>query len=362
MSNSQITVLPVDNGDSIMIEHDGCVVITDLNYRRDSQDDDEECYDIGADIRDACFNAHDEYVCDVFVLTHPDEDHRGGFEDLFYIGDPSKWTSAEDNILVRELWVSEYMTDTKQATESSKFMFDEVARRKGLIGTATGNDDGNRIKILNAGNQEVSGNIGDTSNLEWQLFAPNKEELDIEVEESSNDSSLVIRWNAKVGERNNFVLLGGDAGVDVWKRIWQDYKDVSDSLKWHVLVAPHHCSRSSIARKNDDDEYIYSDDALAALSKMDGHGFITSSSKTVKNEKPNPPSFEAKGKYLDILHNSKDDGEDRFFCTGSHDDGSEAPVVFKFTSGGINTTGVKSAATAVGSSRLTSDRSTYGAR
>ena len=361
MSVSQITVLPVDNGDSIMIEHDGCVVITDLNYRKDAQDDNEDCYDIGEDIRDACFDAHDEYACDVFVLTHPDKDHRGGFEDLFYVGDPSKWKSSKTELLVKELWVSEYMDDSSRSTDASNFLFDEVARRKKLSGGSDGDKDGNRIKILASDGEDTEGTLGDKSNLEWLLLAPTKDEADIESEDSSNDSSLVIRWNAKVNGSDNLVLLGGDSGVDIWERLWEDHKDDTTSITWQFLVAPHHCSRSSMARKDaESGKYDYSDDALNALGEMDGSGFITSSSNKVVNAKPNPPSFEAKNKYLNILHKSNSDGEKRFFCTGSHKNGKPAPVVFKFTSGGITTKMVTSSAAVIGSNSLTSEASTYG--
>ncbi|MGK0437948.1 MAG: hypothetical protein ACJATK_000895 [Paracoccaceae bacterium] len=371
MSASQITVLPVDNGDSIMIEHDGCVVITDLNYRKDSQDDNDDCYDIGEDIRDACFDAHDEYACDVFVLTHPDKDHRGGFEDLFYVGDPSKWKSLKTELLVKELlvkellvkelWVSEYMDDSSRSTDASKFLFDEVARRKKLSGGSDGDKDGNRIKILASDGEDTEGSLGDKSNLEWLLLAPTQEEADIESEDSSNDSSLVIRWNAKVDGSDNLVLLGGDSGVDIWERIWEDHENDTAPITWQFLVAPHHCSRSSMARKDvESGKYDYSDDALKALGEIDGNGFITSSSNKVVNAKPNPPSFEAKNKYLNILHKSKSDGEKRFFCTGSHKNGKPAPVVFKFTSGGITTKMVTSSAAVIGSNSLTSEASTYG--
>ena len=359
MSENQITIFPVDNGDSIMIEHDGWVVITDIYYRKAAQDDDEEdYYDIGGDIRDACFDAHDQYACDVFVLTHPDKDHLGGFEDLFYVGNPSNWSSSKSSILVKELWVSEYMDVSNRSTDISKFMFDEVARRKKLSGTSEGDKDGNRLKILVSDSETKTGAIGKTSKLEWLLLAPTKDEVDINPQDSSNDSSLVIRWNAKVDGKDNLVLLGGDAGVGIWERIWSDHSNDTGSIAWQFLVAPHHCSRSSMARKDEDSgKYNYSENALNALGQINGNGFITSSSKKVVNAKPNPPSYDAKNKYLEILHKSKNDDEDRFFCTGSNKNGKPSPVVFKFTSGGITT---KVIASSLASNNLTSDVTTYG--
>ena len=361
MSLSQITILPVDNGDSIMIEHDDCIVITDLNYRKDSQDDDDECYDIGEDIRDACHEVHNDYECDLFVLTHPDEDHRRGFEELFFTGNPSNWQSSKSDILIHELWVSKYMDDDNNSTDGSKFLFEEVSRRKKLIGSDEGNKAGNRIKIFTTSCDNTNGSLGKHSNLEWSLLAPTNEEADIESGSSSNDSSLVIQWNAKVDGADNLIMIGGDSGVDIWERLWKDYQDDTDQIKWQILVAPHHCSRSSMARKDiDSDKYSYSDDALNALGVMDGNGFICSSSNKIVISKPNPPSYDAKRKYLDILHKSKSDGEKRFFCTGNHDNGKPGPVVFNFTGRGVNTKIVPAATSDLNSNRLTDEASTYG--
>lgn len=359
MADGKVTVFPVDNGDTFLIEHDDCVVVTDINYRKKSQDDqEEEYYDVGEDIRDACYTAHQEYKCDVFVLTHPDEDHRRGFEDLFFVGKPSEWDSDSSEVLINELWVSDYMTDKSRSTDSSKFLFDEVDRRKKLDGTNEGEKDGNRIKVLSSDGDETTGDTGKKSLLNWKLLAPTVDEADIDAEESSNDSSLVIRWNAKVSGADNLILLGGDSGVAIWERIWKDHQNSRDDIKWQFLVAPHHCSRSSMARKNDEDEYEYSDDALSALGEMDGDGFIASSSKEIKDDDDNPPSYDAKGKYLDILHKSKKDGEKRFYCTATHKNGKSAPVVFKFTGKGIST---KSVATAsIVSPAISSEASTYG--
>src|SRR5690242_12229016 len=48
---------------------------------------------------------------DVFVLSHPDEDHCRGLEEHFYLGDPAdypddKKADAKKRIVIRELWSS----------------------------------------------------------------------------------------------------------------------------------------------------------------------------------------------------------------------------------------------------------------
>ncbi len=360
MTNKRLTVFPVDNGDSMLIEHDGVVVLTDLHYRKDAQDDDEkDVYDIGKDIRDACENMHNALTCDIFVLTHPDQDHLLGIEDLFHLGSATNWKSDSELIRIDELWVSPYMQDDECATEKSQCMFDEVARREKLIGTGEGDLDGNRIKILSLDGSDTSGKVGGSNKLEWTLLAPTDDEADIGKDDdgdnlSANNSSLVIRWNAQTEGKDNVFLLGGDAEVVIWERIWQDNKDHPDAISWNVLVAPHHCSRSVMARKNEDDEYEYSNDALDALGQIDGKGFVVSSSKEIKRNDDNPPSWQAKQKYIGILEKSGDDADGRFKCTA---DKKTEPVVFKFTSNGL----ARSIAVAsVSGISLTSQATEYG--
>ena len=42
-------------------------------------------------------------------------------------------------------------------------------------------------------------------------------------------------------------LIGGDAEVGVWDRIWDHNKNQSDRLAYDVLIAPHHCSWHSLS-------------------------------------------------------------------------------------------------------------------
>lgn len=350
MSNAtRIRFFPVNNGDTTLIEAGGCVVLTDINYRAECTDEDGEAYDFAPDLRAACKRNDGRFVLDVFVLTHPDKDHLTGFQKLLHLGAPDNYKlkpkEGETLILVNELWVSPYALDPGYTTEDSEPVVKEIKRRHKLQGTDEGARDGNRIKVLSADGDETQGTIGEQ--LRWQLLAPTEEEADIPLPDpndneapkpSCNDSSLVIRWTPAEGDESANVLLGGDATVEVWDRIWRDYKDSPESLGWHILLAPHHCSRGAMARKDEEtDEYIYSDDALDALGQIEGDGFVVSSSKPIKRDDDNPPSWEAKQKYLEILRNGDSSAkpEERFLNPETHRDGEPAPVVFELTASGL---------------------------
>lgn len=341
--NPKITCYPVNNGDATMIETGDEVVLVDVNYRESCTDPNSDAYDFAPELRRACRRSNGRHELDVFVLSHPDQDHLGGADKLLYLDEPDDYEPDEEEplILVRELWVSPYALNAYE-TDASKPMLTEVRRRHGLVDTPLGDVDGNRLKVLSVDDGELMGDIG--RGLQWALLGPTREEATIpmpddedEPRPSCNDSSLVIRWTLLNGEAEARLLLGGDAGVDVWERIQRDYGDESGLLDWHVLLAPHHCSRTAMARKNEDTgQYDYSQLALDALGHVEGGGFVISSSKPVRRDDDNPPSWEAKQRYLQILRKGNPDGAgDRFLNPESHRDGSPAPVVFELTRNGL---------------------------
>ncbi len=330
---NRVTFFPVRNGDAALIEADGITVLTDLNY---SKEDDR--YDIAPDLQTACFKAKRDYRLSCFVLTHPDKDHLSGFTDLFWMGDPSEYMKRpkEDDtlILIEEMWVSPYSANPAYETDASAPVFKEIQRRIHLTGDAA-DLAGNRIRIRHTAAPVTRGTL--SANIGWVLLAPTPKEADIkkakgnEEQPSSNDSSLVIQWTVRVEGGVTRLLLGGDATVEVWDRVWSDFGQARAALKWHILLTPHHCSRGALARKNDEGQYEYSAAALNALGQVEGDGFAVASSKEVKRNDDNPPSWEAKQKYLGILRGvNATNVESRFVNPETYDEGKHSPVVFEF--------------------------------
>ena len=181
-----ITFYPVGNADTVLLQA-GCSIITDINYRKGAQDDDQkDTYDIGKDIKNTLSDRH----LDIFINTHPDKDHVSGFDDLFYTGKPDSWSKESDTILVKEIWITPYTEALSNPSEQAKPLIDEIKRRKRLTGTES-EKDGNRLKVIQAGGQESP-----SDHLDALILGPNDAECESGEDDDGNrnNSSLIIRW------------------------------------------------------------------------------------------------------------------------------------------------------------------------
>ncbi|WP_286800827.1 hypothetical protein [Oceanicaulis sp. UBA2681] len=338
MTTHQITFFSVDNGDAVLLEAHGKTVMTDIRYRAGCTDDDDDFNDFAPTIRDACDNDQ----LDVFVLTHPDEDHLLGFSEVFHLGDPDKRDSDPDegdvSIVVDEIWCSPYAADPNYTTDTSKPVLDEIARRKALMGTPAGSKAGNRLRILTATNGAAESLA---PGVEWRLLAPTVEEADIpkatgdQPKNSSNPSSLVIQWSVKVGGKVSKIVLGGDSTVDVWERINHDYN--FDQKNWNVLLAPHHCSRHSMGRavkKDGKESFEWSDDAYNGLNNPVGSSphIVSSSRKFTEKTPPNPLARDRYHKMLAQGAAVNDAVRSRFRVTAGKKGEKAKDIVFRLTS------------------------------
>ncbi len=340
MANNKITFFACDNGDASLIQAHGQTVMTDNNYRLKAADENDDTNDYAPIIRKSCDN---DYL-DVFILTHPDEDHLRGFSEIFHLGKPDSRDDDPDEgdvkIVVNEIWCSKYSENPNYVTDASKPLLSEIKRRKKLIGTADGEKNGNRLVVLTSTDRSLN---KITDGLEWRLLAPNDDEGDIpkakegEPKNSSNPASLVIQWNITVGSKTSKILLGGDSTVEIWERLSEEATD--DELEWNVLLAPHHCSRHSLGRdvvKDGDNEFEWSEDAYDSLNHPinDKSHVVCSSRKFGDKTPPNPY---ARSKYHKMLAFGKDVNatvKNRFLCTADNSAKKVKNIVFKFTSSG----------------------------
>ena len=331
-----------------------------LVIRGDADDEDHEMPNVAEDLRGRLKrdDAGRLYV-DGFLSSHPHSDHITGLRNHFHLGPPREWKEKDDKILIREMWSSPVVFRRADAEEplgdDAKAWAKEARRRVKLFrekGSST--DEGDRILILG---EDVDGKTDDILDIviklnetldacncvadgafEARLLAPLPPEDENDEETlRHNQSSVILRFSLRGGgisDRCRY-LTGGDAEVEIWKRLWKSHgKTNSDWLTYDILMPPHHCSWRSLSsdRWSDLGEKVKVDsNARNALSQTRKGAVIVASCKPIKADDDNPPHERAKREYVDIL----DDDADRFFCTDEYWAEKELALTFEVKSSGI---------------------------
>lgn len=350
--NAKIIFYPVDNGNMILLKlEDKTTILVDIHVRKKASDDNEEnFYDVMSHLKENLEkDSQDRYCVDTFVLTHLDEDHIRGLQDNFYLGDIDQYNDKE-KIIIKETWCSERFW--KRETESITLSDDAKAYNKEMKRRANLHKDkgeqiqkeGNRAIIIgddedDEGYNNIIHKVGQStskvnnqtkSNFKINILGPLEQQRNEDKEnfEAKNRASVILQIEITVNGYVNKILLTGDAEVDAWEYMREKYNN--GFLEYDVLCVPHHCSMGSLGRKNNEDKYDISDDALDALSQAKEGAIIISSSKEILNDDKNPPHYDAKQEYLKIV-----DSKDDFICTEEHPDSKNVePIIIEFTASG----------------------------
>lgn len=340
----------VDNGDMTLVEFEsGRRLLVDIKIRVAADDPDDETPDVGKQLRDRLVrDAEGRLFVDAFLLTHPDQDHIGGLQAHFHLGSPADWKKADDKIIIREMWSSPIVfrraSKNHVLCDDAKAWSTEARRRVALFRKDGALSDGDRIQILG---EDVNGKTDDLgailvtvgsqfsricgttdtsfiSHLLAPLLGDDEEEEDVL---SKNNSSVIMRLTLAADGTPNAAryLLGGDAEVAIWEKIWAKYTPTD--LKYHVLLAPHHCSWHSLSwdswsEKGKDAKV--SENARMALSQAEPGAKVLSSSTTIKDDDNDPPCIRAKREYQDIVNPGR--GEFRCLADEPGDDPFELIV------------------------------------
>lgn len=110
-------------------------------------------------------------------------------------------------------------------------------------------------------------------------------------------------------------LLGGDAEVLIWERLWDRYKSNPEALEYDLLLTQHHCSWHSLSYDSWSqwgENAEVCDAARNALGQALSGATIVSSSNQILDDDYDPPCIRAKREYEDIL----DSVDGWFSCTG----------------------------------------------
>ena len=322
---------PVGTGDSttIVIDEDRVMQVDIRQMESSTEEDDPHAPVVDVLVEHLPKKDGKPYLS-TFVLTHPDKDHCQGFADLL------------DQVTIGEIWfaprvLSEFDEDLCDDAQA----FKEEAERRVANAKVQTPESGDRVRIIGyadvleeeeyegfpeefltiPGNEITEIDGEDVADL-FRAFvhAPFKDDAEAE----RNDTSVGLQVTLKDEDAACRAMLLGDLSNPTVKRIF-DISD-GDDLKWNVLLAPHHCSKSVMYTTNDDGNEVL-DSGL--MSQIEGAGedcrYIISSSAPVPSSNKsgdNPPHAIAKNRYCEII----EDGN--FICTQEHpDEESPEPVI-----------------------------------
>lgn len=383
---SKIKFYPVDNGDTVLIKVDKTTIQIDANIREN-----DDYYDVKEDLlNELSTDSEGRYHLDLFMLTHPDEDHCRGIDTNYYLGAPDRYSDADkddDLVIIDELMVTPMLFSDANSTPA-KALKKEANRRRKLWDedSPDKNKAGNRLVIVGYDGDKKYENVpsyipGDTIKtvngkamtlIEFFVHSPFKDSLvEGRAESDKNVTSIVMQarfkkasWDTKPSA---FYLFGGDADHYIWKEIQNQssaHKN-GEKLDFDIFLAPHHCSWTYFNdvpyEKGETDEPVESSKALIRDHKTKG-AVIIASSKQIKDDDDNPPHYPAKKEYVKLIGSS-----DKFVSLAEEPDSKNPkPVVYEVTSSGFQRkdrnqqTG--SAGAAIGSSGTSGRKSTYGSK
>ena len=266
-----------------------------------------------------------------FALTHPDQDHIKGFEDLL------------KKVTVGEIWFTpRVFNEFKKDLCGDAVAFQEEAMRRVKLAIKKKGDldPGDRIRLVGYDDLlktdafegfpddllTVPGTvITKVDDVDYEgefrayIHAPFKED----EEHGRNDTSLAMQVILGNTPAKGGVLLFGDISYPVIRKIFDVSKenDNEDALAWQVFLAPHHCSKSVMFQKEGDTETLKQDILNDLQAAQVGKGVIVSSSVEVpaSNKKgDNPPHAKAKAHYEEVAAGG-------FLCT--HEDAGDGETL-----------------------------------
>ena len=351
---------PVGTGDSTSIViQDGIVLQVDLRNMNEADNSDSDRVALVDKLAENLPKVDGKPYLSAFALTHPDQDHILGFEELL------------NRVTIGEIWFTpRVFIENDQDMCEDAIAFKEEAERRVQETIKAGGDvgSGDRVRVIGydslldtdefAGFPEdrltIPGNSvteidGNDYEGEFNAFvhAPFAEE----TEGDRNNTSLCMQVVLGDDPSQGGVLLFGDIAYPRIRRIFDTTNEAGneDFLKWKVFLAPHHCSKSAMYQKEGDTEVLKQDmlDDLAAY-QIEGGIIVASCDKIPSRNSSgdNPPHAKAKKRYEEVA-----DGG--FFCT--HEDGpSGEPLVFQIDGGALAAPDIGEAAAISATSKLAS--------
>jgi len=310
----------------------------DLRHSSKSEDEDTDCAPVIDYLVEHLPVVNGRPYLSAFALTHPDKDHIQGFAQLL------------EEVDIGELWFTPrvFREQDDEGCEDAQAFRTEAHRRVDATILAGGDPGpGDRVRLIGYDTLleedhykgfpqqffSVPGHVLtslDGADLagEFRVFihAPFKQD---ELVGDRNDTSLVMQVVLGDDAAAGGVLLFGDHKYPTIRKVF----DISikagneDNLRWQVMLAPHHCSKS-VMYQEEDGKTVLKQDILDDFEKYQvGAGYVVASANCIpesNEDGDNPPHALAKKRYSEIAIGG-------FVCT--HDDGGYAEPL-RFTAEG----------------------------
>jgi beta-lactamase superfamily II metal-dependent hydrolase len=251
--------LHVGQGSStIVLARDGAsykCLLVDINLDADND---------GIDVPRLIFDLLDGHKLDVFVNTHPHDDHLRGIVEL------------ADGIEIGELWHSGHKPG-KKYDDAYKNLQKVIKKVK--EGAAAGSEGERRLEA-----SPERQTIGEVS---YYILAPKESVADDVQGEDQDTRTRRIHEQCAVlrfGTGSAWVMVPGDAGRAAFEN--HIVKDHRDRLASVVLAAAHHGSRSFFMEKKEDDPYLGALDAIKPE-------YVVISAQKQNAQKDDPPHADA---------------------------------------------------------------------
>lgn len=318
MAEKKLVSYPVDNGQSIRLDlDDDTFILFDLKQKPDLEKEDDKTWDVKGSLLKDLPLRDDRSVLSVFSLSHADLDHCQGFGDVFLLPGQNEDKDTDEKTLIQidELWVTaqifneEFGKDSnsqgakvqKEARRRLKLWSDpkkiNEAEEPGNQLVIFGNyDDEKGIENLPDDRHIYAGEVfnkicGEVrSDFEMFIHWPFKSAVD-DVDMERNEVSLIAQITIIVDENKNQILMGGDAGCGVWKKVYEksEEKGNLEKLDWDIFIIPHHGTYKFFTEKDHEEgrweaENDPVESSMSILDRGSENCWLICSSRIIKDD------------------------------------------------------------------------------
>lgn len=341
---AKITFYPVGNGDTTQIETtNNKRIIIDFNRIAPEKEDG---FDLFKELKNSL---GDKKEVDVFMVTHMDDDHIGGFSEFFELEHAKKYQGG-GRIKIKELWVpAAVILETGEEISEEKAILRAEARHR--VEQKTG------IKIFSKPEDlknyleenDITGvehlfvyagqKIKNFEGLEIFCHTPFYDDTD-EDDIKRNECSIITHYTFIIDGIKTKYFHIGDTEYQNIERLVKKSDDAT--LEWDILNIPHHCSYKALSpdkvdkkwREGQEKKTAPTEKVVELLKKGRPSAYMISSSNPIEEEDSDqPPHIEAKRcyeEYLDKINGAQ------FLVTMEYPNKKEPkPIVFELSNNGI---------------------------